>query len=507
MGTTLSRADQGLNDLPFEILHEIFRVLAAEHEDDARKGVRPFNPSVAGQALQALAVTSQRIHAIVQPWLYRTIIITSCTQQRQLLMTVDTQPNLANNIKQVIFFEYRDMPQWVDRPRKFTQKNRRRPRTRAGPPKAMGAPTESSVSRNIFASSSHATTNNQPLYPRLPERKVIWRGVHQEEPALARRWDNYDRRRIMRDAVLDLFDLLLRLPKLSLFRYIGRGMANERHRTVRKDGTSFYGSVFQLMFTLVMKSLQPALRSRLFKSLAELDLDELHWQIWPELLGHCTGFPSRTLSLSYSREVLYQIIHPQLWGSHTLRELKLSVPVSLEDFRALLAELEGLEVLYYEYFPPFYLNLLTYGNVPFARYLSSIERRRETLKELHITANHCNHTRQEILDLASHSWASYTQLRVLDVLDMLLYENNTPIEHVILKLPPNLESLTITAWLKKGSAARLMGELASNISYIPTLRKVAVVEKSADSPRLKDLLIPLVPDFRSRGVVFRYSRM
>ncbi|KAL4882482.1 hypothetical protein BJY04DRAFT_217391 [Aspergillus karnatakaensis] len=473
-----------MTDLPFDILLEIFVVFAEEYSLEVQDHVCPNSVTAAGRALRAMVLTSRQFNTIATPLLYRTVVIYDTNAHRQLIRTISINPNLSRYIRGLSFFEYDDSSYWFQRPRSLTHV------------------------RTQTQYREHSSLFNLTLH-KLPLRKMLWDGVRGQEADLTRRWDNYNRRRRIRDAVLDLFDLLFWLPNIRYFRYNGFACRTGASVTIRADGRAMSGTIFQTMVSLILETMQPNLRSRLFTNLRQLQVTGLYTSMWPTFLNNFISFTSHTLTLSSGLDHFGTSLSGLNFSSPRIRVLKVDlVYLGLDCFATLLESLNALEVLGLKLMSFFHPELSSYSSVKSVDdFLARISRHRETLKELRIAPN--DHRRYSVTKekdrLVGHDWSLFTRLKVLDILDFLIFKPYTTMAELTASLPPHLEYLTVTAWLEKEWTARVMCDLASGSTVMLGLRGVAILEWHREDSSLEKTLVGVQDVFRGRGMLCRYD--
>ncbi|KAL5334272.1 hypothetical protein BJX70DRAFT_402725 [Aspergillus crustosus] len=161
----MSTARDQVSRLPLELLHDIIEVIAKERDDFMQNSLRPCKSCTPLKTPRSLAITSQRLHAISQPILYRTIRIKSWIQLQRGLQTVANTPRLAAYVKHLYFFKTHCQTSWHARPMQFELARRKR------------------------------------------DRCVLWRAAKAVSPPSRHNWDFAYVRKSVLDAVLDLFDL------------------------------------------------------------------------------------------------------------------------------------------------------------------------------------------------------------------------------------------------------------------------------------------------------------
>ncbi|KAL5334274.1 hypothetical protein BJX70DRAFT_402727 [Aspergillus crustosus] len=418
-----------ITTLPLEILHEIGQHLLQDSEVEIGATSQPSVPTPSRRALISLATTSRSL----------------CVKQRQLLRTLTANPTLADYDKDIYLFEYDEFPVWQDQPLRFSLQNMRR----RDPEDISGTGL-----RNTTA--------------------VLWRAIRLEEPTRTRRWDNSTRYRAVRDAMLDLFELLLNVPRLAFFHY---------GSTV--DDVTIPLEVDQSVSWLV--------QYRLFETMFALTVKDL--KVSPVSFLRKLGLLSKTVN---------PIRGPVNATSRNLRELKLCVTrIDMETLRTLQSGLESLEVLNYKH-------PLSEGDdgTLIEGILSAIDSRCETLKKLYVQIMSRDESNDisSFLPFAHHSWNSYSKLTELRIPDVLLYNEQTTLDNIVVKLLSRSPAIPeVVSWQGNVREWSRRRNRMLRRDALPNLTQVGFAEPPPDMScdRLLQTSQIQEPEVTTRGVLFQ----
>ncbi|KAL4882473.1 hypothetical protein BJY04DRAFT_217383 [Aspergillus karnatakaensis] len=456
--------------LPTEVLRQIFLFLAEERDEELRTNLRPCEPSQAVNALHSLAATCQLFHAIAQPLLYGSITVKSIPQLRQLLMTVSRNPRIGARVKKLSFYEHPDVSAWDDRPNGFC------------------------------------------LGPGHEDRSALWRCVKLAtslpgfDDEIPKGWERRGERRNARDAVLDLFELFLNLPNMSAFHYNGF-TCRDLTWPWNTAFITLHSTDFQFLFTRVMHGFftpgGSLLRPRYFPSMVEFGVSGVGTRVAFGFHRECLNIPSiQTLSISYTNCFDRYTSWVPFTKSYTLRELRLKVPgISVSMLTKLLVAIKRLEIFYCEYQPP-KNKLVRLGPILATLYLHQL-----SLKELNVSLSRAVTSR----DLASkseqtfQSWSRYTELSILAIPDVALYDKMSYTKSRRHRLPPNVVSLSISQWLDASLILPTLDKLSLHKESFTKLSEITIVGKTQPDRDFQKKLAELRSAFVKQGVTLRYK--
>ncbi|KAL2829410.1 hypothetical protein BDW59DRAFT_158998 [Aspergillus cavernicola] len=490
------------NRLPTEILYLIFNYFAkGKHDHPAEFTAQEVSNmadshSSANQTLGALALTSRRFHALVQPILYKTMYLFEGGEHDKLLQTAITTPQLAGLVTNVIFFEQ-------DQSRNSKKKTRG---YRSVYGNGARVPTSDSTDGPV---SSQGSDKNATMSPRDGLRR-LWSEVCRTNEWIERHWNRYTT--TTRDAALDLVGLLCMLPNLKSFRFVGDRI-DHNSRGLRPHELIVRGSPtpFQLIFTMAIAAtispLLPYTGLHLLRSLEDIEFNGLYLFVWVDFFRTIMILPRlRTLRLTYPTCLRNETLSPpNNRKSSTIRELRVSMlQLSPGNFSAILAAIESLEILHYE----FYIRRDTPANA-FDPFVSAVETHRSTLKELHFVCRSVTMEHGELGRFLLRPWclADFPKLVILDIPDILLYNEHAINQSDLLRmLPPCIESLALAAWFHKTRALSMLEQLVIPSEQTRSLKKVTVLDKKGVQPDIWQGLLLISEQFTSRGISYDCTR-
>ncbi|KAL3481085.1 hypothetical protein BJX99DRAFT_254063 [Aspergillus californicus] len=436
-GTSMSR-------MPSEILLMIVECCVAEQEAYARYVTENLPHHPWNQALHSLYGTCKWLKLFVGPFLYRTITVSGPRQLQSLHWTLMRNPDLPDRVQNVILIE---PDNWVH-PSFSTNKRKQR----------GSSPTASSIfSWNADSSPENPITHDMgdwsayaPGYtqPELPWQLArAWKTAGLRQPWLKKPGCTRSRASIF--AALDFFRLLLKLPNLAFFRFVG--------------GIS-YTTEFRRVFTNIFIAFPYiGYGYDILSTLEEVDVYGSRSKQW-------TAFLRRLMALR-NLHTLTVYYHGHLFGGKTFRPFQSPISeirhlrLKTEDIRpatmhAVLGGIRSLEVLHCGLFRVKY-----HPTCVFQPFKTALAIHRNTLREVCVWAD-VDMAPSRSTKWVPFDWALYSQLRVLSVPDFLVCDENMVLVTV---WPPGFMDLEIAPCSRTVEELRLRTDLVNSALHFPTV--------------------------------------
>lgn len=453
---SLSQGQQPVQ--PSRLHYHLYREIAAALGDVTAAKARGedvsgslFTPSEARAALVSLARVSRLLKDIVYPHIYTDIELTSSASLNDLLSTLARNTELAQRIESL---DVSSGLTWVQ--------NQNWPH----PPVI------------------HDITDNQelaqlPLPGMQSDVRVLWRGVYEEIPPMARKWNNSP---AMRDGVLHLALLLLMLPNLRLLRSL----------PADPSGDSDY-----LLSTTII-TMPCAHAERLLCNLETLEIIDITFHNHLRFLRRMVLLPKlQTLNLPICRGVCHFPFGTVGVDQYSLplRNVRIqSVFFDLDTLLDLLRGIQRLEVLHY----PITESIRPPANGGIIK--QTLDNHRQHLKELNLVIDHQHSSPQESRRLIrtlplrtlnpSWSFAAYSNLRALHIPDICLgFSTSQELRRTNLTtcLPAGIETLALMTWVAGSDLPGYVWTLWYKCASFERLEHVTLIHVQTDlesvSPR------------------------
>ncbi|KAL2865297.1 uncharacterized protein BJX67DRAFT_187128 [Aspergillus lucknowensis] len=451
-----------MDRLPSELLHMICLIL----DQSNLEGYSRWRPTY---SLRPLCLTSRRLCAIAQPVIYRTIRLRTGEQYENLLNTFCTKPELAKAVTNVVFFE-----------------------------QERYAPRHRQVATRLKDQSAKHLAGDAVVSKALVDTYLcrLWTAVHKTQPHSAQAWDWYEG--AARDAALNLVALLHFLPNVSLCKFVGRPLVNGPgpRRPSYSDlprGEPTNATAFQEILSAISRALDDPVSHDLggnpFAKIQRLYFMNLSFPLRGPMLRAATALPKmHALCLESVSNVEYFTPLPPTPLTSTIRELRMYVTKTPKipdpPWTTALKAFDRLEIFHYDHFPSSFSS-----PDEFAATMAAIESQRESLREVSIsidlgTAWSGEYPKRH--NISAYSWASYPELAVLKVPDILLYgDHRGPIDlNASPGLPRRIEALTLQNVWPTSKIDLLLEKIIPVTGQVPDLKQISVlsVESWRDSP-------------------------
>ncbi|KAL4907738.1 hypothetical protein BDW74DRAFT_175518 [Aspergillus multicolor] len=489
-----SNGDCRFTLLPTEILYMIMEYFAQDVERQLPKVIHMHYSlnylatwaTRERRTLLALACTSRRLHAVVQPFIYRTIVLTNPGDHRHLLRALDKHPEIAKCVEQLIMVE----------------------RLEIGPP-FMHMPSTKPDQNAIAALPSFVVSYTQPVcvqgfngkykplaqlrLPKLssfetgemldkrtlsPDIANLWATIRRANAWDARKWNILQKNQ--RDSSLDLLELLLLLPRLKQFHYIP--CLEEQYlwrQNQQPDPKIMPGRQHFLTFLSALKptaGVQPALHESLLGLLQDLDITDIQGPCHLDALDTIMALPKlHTLRIGGTglKAPWTSLTLPPTsikWKSLSIRNLIFHhVGHETRDVALLVGAIAALHILHLEICNGGYASYETDRYILVMKALA--KNHTSTLKELRIVHTDARwfylHTQAS---KAHVDLSGFTQLAVVQLPDDVLFDyvkapaagstrrlTEAETDEILAKLPPRLVDLRLNVF---DDAERALGVLA-----------------------------------------------
>ncbi|OJJ00882.1 hypothetical protein ASPVEDRAFT_27590 [Aspergillus versicolor CBS 583.65] len=302
---------------------------------------------------------------------------------------------------------------------------------------------------------------------------------------------------VLRDRILDLIELLLLVPRVELFRFVGRAIQHSSYwPPLRVDVNPFQHALIVAISCLQDANLS-ALRSRILPNLRDVHVCGRGSAVWECAMGTVMRLPKiETLRLDQSAEHggIYFPVTMGTGASSTLRHLVITTPsLDLHNLSAMIRSIGRLDTFHAMYrFPFFPSNTMD-------EFLASLHRHRGSLSELKLT--------DEVPFPFQYSpvrWDGYCSLVTLHVPDYLLFRPCSSVSDVLHVLPPHLISLGIIPWtLGDPKTTEIVRGLVPSSHRVITLRSIFI--HPSPGVRRRSRIRGLSDRFERRGIVCRYD--
>ncbi|KAL4907740.1 hypothetical protein BDW74DRAFT_175520 [Aspergillus multicolor] len=437
MASTTQSASPGSYCLNDDILYEICMLFVRDLEKAAHAQRYGNNPTPSEtllssiRTLHSLSRVSRQCYLVVRPLLYANACLSKAEHIALLLSTILRTRDLAGLVHTVTIFEPR---YWVQESSDDTQSSRSPLQLSPLPVPSTGQSAHGRARQNRTA-----TTNSQSgaQILRIPttnfsaglptDAKRLWAKVHGRKPILAARFDRECPG--TRDITLLLLLLLKHLPNVQTLRYYSHYYAS--------DPPSHW------IFTSLVRAYgRRARRTELFPNLRDLEIAGLNCPNWASFLSSCADLPSLTsLSLLPPADMYQRGLTLPTSASSTLRALRITSPFKVDNMARLVGATQSLELLHY--------NIPADGQ--FHDYVDAIKLatdvHKTTLKELVLhPGSHLGYQERVYSDATQHSFAEYTSLRKLELIDLFFthandYNASQQIAAGTIPVPVSLRSL------------------------------------------------------------------
>lgn len=447
--------------LPNELLMMVFESLS----DD---GVGQSSATISSEAIDAspnenntitvVARTCKRFREFAPIYLSHRVILRRSRDAPLLSSRLRAYPHLAQRVRKVVVYEYSD----------------------------------------VLA----ATPPGSTLYQVAAEKPYLDEGVKELwlamlKSPLAKDEAVHAWMEVLRDPILDLIELLLLIPGVELFRFVGRTSNHSAYwPPLRVDVSPFQHALIVAMSCLQNADL-PALRARILPNLRDFHVCGRGSAVWECAMGTAIFLPTLdTLRLDQSAE------HGGIWypvtmgtgASSRLRHLVITTPsFDLRNLSAMIRSIGRLETFHAVYRFPFYLSN------PMDEFLASLHRHRGSLRELKLT--------DELPFPSRYSpvrWDGYCSLATLHIPDYLLLRPCTSVSDVVHLLPRHLISLGIIPWtLGNPKTIEIIRGLVPRSHRVIALRSIFI--HPSPEVRRRSRIQGLSDRFERRGIVCRYD--
>ncbi|KAL4930356.1 uncharacterized protein BDV17DRAFT_289968 [Aspergillus undulatus] len=312
----------------------------------------------------------------------------------------------------------------------------------------------------------------------------------------------------VREAVLNLFTLLINVPRLGAFRFVSNtDSARPQHTRLSITSSSRLTrhSRFELMFSelLVMIGLKgwPYLKHHLFNGVKSLHITGLHTASYPGFIRQLMSVPGlQTLNLSGPPDITYDP-DPMLMASSTIRKWSLFVSaLSTENVAAMISEIRRLEVLHVGYQPSYF------EETPFCEIHTAINEHQGSLRELSIKPFVPQGPEISIFDASN-----FRQLTILDLPNLLLWNKTTTGQEFLYRLPRSLEPLNIAIANDWHTGLQLLRSLAECISegqrreHLRHFKTLTIEDEFQFNESCIDASYQLADQLTTCGLTFRYA--
>ncbi|KAI9373599.1 hypothetical protein BJX61DRAFT_541559 [Aspergillus egyptiacus] len=473
--------------LPVELVLSIIEYLVQDNQGNelSSEAFPVARPAV--QTLLSLTLTSKSFHALIQPYLYRTVFCSRPWQHRRLLRSLITSPSLAEHVKYLVFFEHTDWTPFTNEP----------------------DPTKSSQRGTFKKKNGKKITR----YRRI--------SIFDDEPDLRPLWDRISgsgRKRPLgtfdidtRDAALALLGLLRRLPQLKRFFFIGkRGDWTSGSYAIPISARVARAIPFHAIFVRMAESLQrlsktrnhnQALEAPFLKNLEALHVRHVGTKTWPLFLSELLCPRSlNTVELTPPDPSdglrLYPGTFPDSLPHCQIRSLQIVLcPMFNRSLATLLKDVESLNCFHLD----IRYSMSNEAGALFGQWIvQALQPRQETLRELRIRGI----AMRNFLQVPDPDWTSLTELVVLDVPDTLLYNEQMAMETLVQCLPPKLEELVVRLMGVKPFALPALRGIAQRSDERRSLRRVTARDEADWERPLTSGMAELERVFAARGIDF-----
>lgn len=453
---SLSQGQQPVQ--PSRLHYHLYREIAAALGDVIAAKARGedvsgslFTPAEARATLASLARVSRLMKDIVYPHIYTDIELTSSASLNDLLSTLTRNTELAQRIESL---DVSSGLTWVQ--------NQSWPH----PP----------VIHDIGDNQELAEL---PLPGMQSDVRVLWKGVYEEIPPMAMKWNNSP---AMRDGVLHLALLLLMLPNLRLLRSL----------PVDPNGDSDH-----LLGTTII-TMPSTHAERLLCNLETLESIDFRFHTGLRFLRTMVLLPKlQTLDLPICRGLRHFPFGTVGVDQHSLslRNVRIqSVFFDLDTVLDLLRGIQRLEVLHY----PITESIREPANGGIIK--QTLDNHRQHLKELNLVIDHhpnCQESRLLIRTVPlrtlhpSWSFAAYSNLRALHIPDICLgFSTSQELRRTNLTicLPAGIETLALMTWVAGSDLPGYVWTLWYKCASFERLEHVTLIHVQTNlgsvSPRL-----------------------
>jgi hypothetical protein len=291
----------------------------------------------------------------------------------------------------------------------------------------------------------------------------LWQSVKCQRPEVAADWSQTSR--AQRDIALQLVSILASLENLKTFKY--HANIDPMQWSVRDRGSAFDWIFMSLISTLAARKYGHGF----LHGLEEVDITGLSPPNKATFLRACLKLPKlRSLSLRPASHIQTQSRYLPAGLSQTIRELRITSPISLENFPSLLGAVEKLEVLHLDICPSAFAFTSAY-----TAFKDALVTQHTHLQELHISSR--TPCIAHFLGNNHRPWSFWTctSLRTLSIPAELYnhYKANiTRATHFL--IPPHVETLILSEWRFKQLQARDLDFLARDTAVCLQLQKVVL---------------------------------
>ncbi|KAL5334275.1 hypothetical protein BJX70DRAFT_402728 [Aspergillus crustosus] len=473
-------------DLPNEILHQI--CVSVPEEVDVTSCMSSMHSLRQAylKSLVPVTMTSRRLLGITMPLFYRMICIDDCEQQERLLRTMISNPGLRSCVTTVVVTEYVSPPD-------ARQQRRVQPLY---------------IQRGT-AIQTH--TGAHPLF-RAPHGQVqrrgspanqLWAAANRSDPTIDNPYVDNLWACSTRDAVIELFNLFSLLPELSRLVYISRRNTTFQH-------------TFDTLVKAIISNAAPEVSGRFFHNLQRITIAPLDLFDNLDLLDSLTTLPRVSSLTSIFTPDGFGIFHsPVAWSIPRIRDLRVFVPTeAMDHLSQVLGSIDELEMLDLQLCTSPWLQPFRGPNKALFRAMKAhCKTLRQLSLSIHIPPAVSKYKIPREPILYPRDWSSFGELRSLSLLDADLYTKGTDINEVLSHLPPQLQTLTITAWYHKEDGMRLLRELVVQVSItarlnLACLRSVVVSEQMIGSgSTIRYDVAALVPRFKRERIKLGYRQV
>ncbi|BCS23165.1 uncharacterized protein APUU_31390S [Aspergillus puulaauensis] len=445
--------------LPNEVLIMIFEYLLDDGliQSSIKFSSRATDtPPGENNVLTAIARTCKRFGYLAPQYVSRRVILRRSTDVPLLLSRLRTYPELAVRVRKLVVYEYDDI-------------------LAASPP---GSTAESALCQ-VAAEK-----------PRSDEMKDLWTAMGKsphESPGILRTWMP-----LLRDPILDLLELLLLVPGLELFRFLG----GWSRCTVYCPDAWMSVNPFQHALVAALYSLQNA-GARFLPKLKDFHVYGQGLAAWECAVGTLMSLPQlNTLRLdpSVGQNGISRPVTPGTGVSSTLRHLIINTPkFELSNVCMMIQCIRRLETLHVVYYFPFRDITIMEG------FELCLRKHRQTLKEVKLIDVAFRYPRR----YRARGWSEFASMSTLRVPFYLLLNKahkESAISDDIVSLPPRLTSLGMIPQSRESGPLDILISLSQPGRAAPGFTSLLI-------PKFRKLSCFSIPYlqkcFKALGVVFK----
>lgn len=413
-------------------------------------------PPGENNVLTTIARTCKRFGYLAPQYVSRRVILRRSTDVPLLLSRLRTYPELAVRVRKLVVYEYDDI-------------------LAASPP---GSTAESALCQ-VAAEK-----------PRSKDMKDIWTAMGKsphDSTGILRTWMP-----ILRDPILDLLELLLLVPGLELFRFVG----GWSHCTVYCPDAWMSVNPFQHALVAALYSLQNA-GARFLPKLKDFHVCGQGSAAWECAVGTLMSLPeinTLRLDLAVGHNGISRPVTLETGASSTLRHLIINTPrFELSNVCMMIQCIRRLETLHVVYSFPFRDITIMKG------FEMCLRKHRQTLKEVKLI----DIARRYPYRYRAPGWSEFASMSTLRVPSYLLLNKahkKSSISDDLVSLPPRLTSLGMIPQSRERGPLDILISLSQPGQAAPGLTSLLISKFSG----LNCFSIPYLQKcFKALGVVFK----